>query len=136
MTLAEFYESIGGYEDVSRRMRKDALIAKFVKKFTSDGNYGALLTALDRQDYEAAFHFIHTLKGIVSNLGFTRLWNAADRLTEELRPEEGKVIDAERIAAARKAMQEEYERVTAAILHYEREEEEKYKYGQQDIDRG
>ena len=87
MTLQECYEAIGGsYEDVSGRLRKEALIRKFVLKFLDDPSYDTLCQAMESKNQEEAFRAAHTLKGVCQNLAFSRLYESSRDFTEQLRP--------------------------------------------------
>lgn len=86
MTVQECYEKINGdYEGVFGRFRGDARIRKFALKFLKDGSYDSLCKTLEAEDYTEAFRAAHTLKGVCQNLGFTRLYEASEVLTETLR---------------------------------------------------
>lgn len=86
MTLKECYSAIGGdYESVVARLMTEALVQKFMLKFLDDASYDTLLSSLENGNYEEAFRAAHTIKGICQNLGFTKLFNTVDPLTEALR---------------------------------------------------
>ncbi len=111
MTIKELYNGIGGdYEDVVDRFMKEELVKKFVFKFPMDNTFEGLRDALERNDMSEAFRFVHTLKGISANLGFTGLYQASSELTEQLRgcnaPADEELVDA---------VGREYERVISAI---------------------
>ena len=87
MTLEAFYAKIGGNSaDVLRRLPSEAMVRKFIGKYPADTSWGSLESAINSQDWEAAFRAAHTLKGVAQNLGFPRLYQAAAVLTETLRP--------------------------------------------------
>ena len=87
MTLEAFYAKIGGNSaDVLRRLPSEAMVRKFIGKYPADTSWGSLESAINSQDWEAAFRAAHTLKGVAQNLGFPRLYQAAAVLTEALRP--------------------------------------------------
>lgn len=80
MTIKECYEQMGAdYEDVLGRLRNEALIRKFAKKFLEDGSFQML------KDGEMAFRAAHTLKGVCQNLGFDNLYEPSFDITEKLR---------------------------------------------------
>lgn len=86
MTLKECYEKMGGdYVDVMDRLTKEDRIAKYVKKFPEDTTFQILCEAREAKDHEAVFRTIHTLKGVSQNLGFTKLYEACDEMTEAVR---------------------------------------------------
>lgn len=86
MTLEAFYAKIGGNSaDVLRRLPSEAMVRKFIGKYPADTSWGSLESAMDSQDWEAAFRAAHTLKGVAQNLGFQRLYLSSTALTEALR---------------------------------------------------
>ena len=86
MTLQEFYDAIGGdYKGVMSRLMKEERVVKYVRKFLNDASFETLNAQLDEGDYEEAFRAAHTIKGVASNLGFSRLLDSSHQLTEELR---------------------------------------------------
>lgn len=86
MTIQESYAALGGnYEEVSGRFRSDERILKFMGLFLKDESFATLCKALEQNNLEEAFRAAHTLKGVSSNLGFTRLYNSSHELTELLR---------------------------------------------------
>lgn len=71
MTVKECYEQMGAdYEGVLGRLRSEALIKKFAKKFLDDGSFQSLKDNLAAGNGEEAFRAAHTLKGVCQNLGF------------------------------------------------------------------
>ena len=91
MTLKEFYKQIDSdYKDVIKRLCDENMIKKFVFKFPEDPSFNDLKDGLKENDAEKAFCAVHTLKGVCSNLGFERLYEASYELTEKLR---NRVID-------------------------------------------
>ena len=71
MTLEAFYAKIGGNSaDVLRRLPSEAMVRKFIGKYPADTSWDSLESAMDSQDWEAAFRAAHTLKGVAQNLGF------------------------------------------------------------------
>ena len=86
MTIKECYDKMGAdYNNIFERIGDAGLIEYLVLKFTKDTNMEKLMDALARQDYEAGFMAVHTLKGVVLNLGLTQLEPGVVDLTEEMR---------------------------------------------------
>ena len=86
MTLKECYDAMGAnYEEVLGRLRSEKLIQKFALKFLDDPSYDLLVTSMEAEDYAEAFRGAHTIKGVCSNLGFTKLLASSSALTEALR---------------------------------------------------
>ena len=73
---------------MARFMGKEAMYLKFLDMLFKDDNLEKLGTALEQQDYEAAFAAAHTLKGVVGNMGLTPLFNAVCAIVESLRKRE------------------------------------------------
>lgn len=88
MTIQETYAALGGnYEEVLGRFRTEERILKFMGLFLKDDSFSNLQKALEQNNLEEAFRAAHTLKGVSSNLGFTRLYRSSHGLTELLRPQ-------------------------------------------------
>ena len=102
MTLQEFYARVGGNSaDVLRRLPSEAMVWKFIGKYPADTSWESLESAMDSQDWEAAFRAAHTLKGVAQNLGFQKLYLASTALTEALRGPKPLTDPALREAVAR-----------------------------------
>ncbi len=107
MTVQEFYKAIGSeYEDAARRLGNEAIIRKFVIKFSSDPSFEELESAFRQGNAEKAFRAAHTLKGVAVNLGFDALYKQTCELTEKLR---GRTFDDTETLFAN--VQREYGRV-------------------------
>ena len=61
------------------------MVTYFVTKFANDKTFDLLKSSYGEKNAAGAFRASHTLKGICSNLGFGRLYNASAALTEALR---------------------------------------------------
>lgn len=87
MTVQEFYQNTGSdYISMKSRISSDTVIAKFLKKFTTDPNYQNLYKAIQVNDRKAAFEAAHSLKGVADKFSFTTLQTKTAELVEELRP--------------------------------------------------
>ena len=91
--MGEFREIFEGYgadynSTMARFMGNEAMYLKFLDMLFKDDNLEKLGTALEQQDYEAAFAAAHTLKGVVGNMGLTPLFNAVCAIVEPLRKRE------------------------------------------------
>ena len=66
MTAKEFYETIGqNYEEVLERLAgSEALVLRFLKKFSTDKTFSELEKAMEARDIEMIFRQSHTLKGV------------------------------------------------------------------------
>lgn len=86
MTTREFYDQTGGnYGEVIRRLQDEKRVARFVMLFKKDPGFEELEMSLTQGDAAAAFRAAHTLKGVCLNLGFDRLFNHVNDVTELLR---------------------------------------------------
>ena len=85
------------YMEGARRFGGDeALFRKYLGKFLSAPEYGALCAAMDQGRRADAFALAHTLKGNAGNLSLTALYARASELTEALR-DEATVPQAEKL---------------------------------------
>jgi HPt (histidine-containing phosphotransfer) domain-containing protein len=117
MTLKECYDKLGGdYESAVSRLINESLVKKFVLKFLNDLSYETLVNALEKENYEEAFHASHTIKGICQNLSFTDLYKSSRALTEALR--ENNTDEIQPLAQQVKA---DYERTIAAIKEFQQD---------------
>ncbi len=89
MNTEECYAAMNGnYQEVLERLRSEAFIRKFVKRFPEDQSFAELKEGLAEGDAEKAFRAAHTLKGVCVNLGFSSLYELSSALTEKLRGRE------------------------------------------------
>lgn len=85
MTLQEFYQQVGNYEDAVGRLGSEARIRKYLARFRQDTTFSQLCQAVDRKDPKEAFLFVHNLKGLYLNLAMTQAGQSASFLCEALR---------------------------------------------------
>ncbi len=86
MTVKECYDRVGGnYEDAVRRLGKEERLRRLLLMLPNDQCMESLHTALSAKDIDSAFRAVHTLKGILLNLGLDSLAEPASKLTELLR---------------------------------------------------
>ena len=86
MDLKECFDAIGGnYNDVMGRLVTEERVKKFLFMFLKDTSFNDLEAAMKKQDYDSAFRFAHTLKGVCANLGIEELGKIASEITEALR---------------------------------------------------
>jgi len=94
-----------------RFMGNEALFERFLLKFRDDKNYAGLEESLDKGNYEEAFRYAHTLKGVSANLGLDPICRPVSALTELLRgSKDAFEVDMEQVAAQRAALAEAYGR--------------------------
>lgn len=119
MTLQECYEKLGGnYKDVASRLFNEMMVKKFVLKFLNDQSYSDLENAMQAEDYKQAFIAAHTIKGVSSNLSFTRLYNSSLQLTEALRSD---TPDIEKAQSLFTEVSNDYKITLDAIRRYQAE---------------
>ena len=117
MNIEECYEKIGGdYAEISKRIPKVGMIERFIGLFLEDKSFEMLGSQMKCGNREEAFRAAHTLKGICANLSFTGLLASASQLTEELRKEEGFVLD--KAMELFKEVERDYEATADAIRKY------------------
>lgn len=117
MTIEECYEMLGGsYSEVSGRLPSLRLVEKFIGRFLEDDSYQTLCGAMERGNRAEVFRAAHTLKGVSANLSFSRLRDAAGRLTELLRPEGDGIPEG--AAGLMEEIHRAYEMTAGAIRAY------------------
>ena len=111
MTLRECYDAMGAnFEEILGRLRSEKMIQKFALKFLDDTSYQLIIDSMAAKDYAEAFRGAHTIKGVSSNLGFTKLLASSSALTEALR--NGYTPEADGLLERTKA---DYETTIAAL---------------------
>ncbi|MSS64244.1 Hpt domain-containing protein [Velocimicrobium porci] len=70
---------------LKRFMQREDLYIRFLHKFIQDQNFAGLKNSLEVREYEEAFKYAHTLKGVAGNLGLTPLYEEVNMLVEKLR---------------------------------------------------
>ncbi len=98
-----------------RFMGNEALFSKFLLKFKDDKNYAGLTECLDQGNYEEAFKYAHTLKGVSANLGLDPVCGPVSALTELLRGKAPSEVDTDQVTAQRAALEEAYGRFMELI---------------------
>lgn len=89
MNIRECYEKMGAnFDEVLQRLGSESFIRRFAVRFLDDTSFQMIKDGIAANDAELAFRGAHTLKGVCSNLGFTKLYEESSRLTEILRGRE------------------------------------------------
>ncbi len=73
---------------VARCAGKEDLYLKLVQTIPADEKFDSLKDALESKDFDRAFDIVHALKGVVTNLSITPLYDKISELTEYLRNKE------------------------------------------------
>ena len=114
MTLARFYESLGGsLPAVLARIPSEAMVRKFARMYAGDTSCGELEAAVKAKDWQTAFLAAHTLKGVCLNLGFDKLYEVSSALTEKLRG--CQLVDYEELL---RQVEEQYKMTTDVLKEY------------------
>lgn len=95
---------------MERFMGNEALFMRFLKKFTSDPNYGVLKKTMDEKQFEEAFKAAHTFKGLCGNLSLSNLFEVVGKQVECLRG--GMYAEAEELMPQ---VEEEYEKIVKVL---------------------
>ena len=95
---------------MERFMNNEALMLKFLLRFSEDQSMSHLRLAMERQDADGAFEAAHTLKGVAGNLSMTGLFHQTSAVVEHLRNR-----DLAAPAGAMAALEAQYARVMAAL---------------------
>lgn len=86
MTVRECYAELNAdFEGALERLCSEDMIKRFALIFLEDKSFATVKESMEKEDYEGAFRGAHTLKGVCLNLGFTKLFEVSEELTEELR---------------------------------------------------
>ena len=116
MTIQECYKKLGGnYTQIKELLGSDVLVRRFIGKFLNDKSFDELTSALSEGNVDKAFRAAHTLKGVSGNLGFTGLYNSANKLTSLLRNADTVSSEAEIIF---EELNREYNRTVTAVRAY------------------
>lgn len=96
--MAKFFIELNAYgADINGALERflgdEELYADCLNQFAEDLNFAALKQAIDGKDYESAFNYAHSLKGVAGNLGLVPLYNAISELVDMLRADEYKNLD-------------------------------------------
>ncbi len=112
MNVREVYESLGYdlYDVKSRLTDNEDFIARILRKFSEDGNLSRFEKALSSEDYTDAYEAVHAIKGMVSNMGFSRHYELSLKITQKL-----KASDYEGLDDLCAELKEENDRVLDAI---------------------
>ena len=117
MNIEDCYRRMGGsYEDVMMRLPSASMVERFAVKFLDDGSFEELGHQLKCGNREAAFKAAHTLKGVSSNLSFSRLSESTGVLTEALRPSDA--VITEHVHELYSYVKRDYELTITAIREF------------------
>lgn len=92
----------------------EAICVKLVKKFPQDENYEKYLAEIKVQDYKNAEQSVHTLKGVASNLGLTKVADVTQLIVDEIRGEQ----EYGKIEGWTRELEQHYEETVGIITKY------------------
>ena len=117
MNLQEFFAISGSsYEEIHNRISSDVLLKKFLRQFSEDKTFESLDQSITKKDYKNAFFASHSLKGVCSNLGLSKLEKDTIVLFEYLRVNsENPNIDEKFCNDSFQKIKQDYEQVISAI---------------------
>lgn len=101
-------------ELLKRFASNEAICVRLVKKFPKDENYGKYLEEIKVQNYKDAEQSVHTLKGVASNLGLTKIADVTQLIVDEIRGER----DYEKIVGWTDELEQLYEETVGIIEKY------------------
>ena len=112
MDIKEFYKTIGsdGEKVLARFMGKEAMVLRFLKKFSDDKNFEEGKKAVEEGDYEKLETAAHTLKGISGNLGLEKMYEECAGVVAAVRSKE-----YEEASSRYKKLEEEYDKIIGLI---------------------
>ncbi|MBR0409894.1 MAG: Hpt domain-containing protein [Eubacterium sp.] len=120
MTLQELYQNIdGNYDQAIRVLRMEKLMDKHIRKLTKNGVVDKLIEAGKEKDPVQLFECAHAVKGVCSNLGLTRLADAASEIAEEYRAGNSRKLSDEEINEKLQEIESVYKKTVEAIHQYE-----------------
>ena len=100
---------------LDRFMGKQELYVKFLNKYADSTECQGLIDSIEKGDYEEAFKFAHTLKGVAGNLGLIPIQDLSSDITELLRGKEEPEIDKEALGEKERQLKEKNEVFLALI---------------------
>lgn len=109
--LAENGNDVDGV--MKRFMDMKKMYQKYLLKYLADPCFDDLTNALQETNIEDAFRASHTLKGVASNLGLTKLYDADVVIVEKLRKQE-----TEGIAEDYEVLKKEHKQIIDWIHQY------------------
>lgn len=120
MELGEFYQTIGSDAGtvIKRLGLTEKHLKKYLKKFLANREFAELSQVAYSGNHEAVEWHAHTLKGIVSNLGFDHLFVTFQKIVNCVR--EGKGEDVQSLFEEART---EYEKITFLLSQVNLNEE-------------
>ena len=100
---------------INRFMGNEAMYLKFLGKFIDDQNCAGIGKNMEAQNYEEAYKFAHTLKGVAANLGLATLQNTVSRLVDELSGKKNEEVNVEQANEEWQRVKKAYEQIYEII---------------------
>lgn len=108
---------------LGRFLGNEALYMKFIVKFLDDENYTGTIQSIEARDYEAAFQYAHSLKGITANLGLEPVRAAASQITDLLRNRKSQEIDEKQLMDYKEELETVYKNFQKIIEENRRQKD-------------
>ncbi len=96
----------------------DSRIERYMFRFLEDDTMGEIKEAVNRDNYDALYAAVQTMKGLAANLSFSELQYAAEDLADKLRKNKG-YVDPSSI----ENLELNYARVIETIEEYKAQKE-------------
>jgi len=103
---------------LKRFMGKEEMYQRFLGKFLKDESYENLKKSLEGKDYEEAFKYAHTLKGISANLGLEPVRQAVSEMVELLRGKANQEVEEWQMEEKWKEVEKKYLLFIGIIKEY------------------
>lgn len=93
---------------MARFLNDEELYVECLHTMLDDEAFGKLEEALNNREVDQAFHWAHTLKGVLANMGLTPIYDVVARIVEILRAgsDEGALADYQELMKQRTKLQE------------------------------
>ena len=101
-------------ELLNRFAGNEGICVRLVKKFPGDENYKKYVQQIQVLDFSNAEQSVHTLKGVSSNLGLTKISDITQKIVDELRGEK----DMQKISSWNEELESAYQETVEIIGEY------------------
>lgn len=105
---------------IERFMGNEELFVSFMLRFPQNIDFVEIRKCLEEKNEEQFYFQVHNLKGVSGNLEIEKLSEYAQEILTELK--NSKFSQMEKLITLVNKAESEYEKITAALLPYKREE--------------
>lgn len=110
LTLELIELGVDADQVIHRLGDNETIYLSICRKFKNDISYEMFVASMEAGDMNLACMYIHTLKGVAANLGFTRLSEICRAILEDLRSNDMLFLHKKL-----EELTEEYEKITAIL---------------------